>query len=228
MTAQSTTPTLHADIRTLIGKQSRQLRTIGKLPAVVYGNKQESVSITLDYRIFSKLFREVGTTTLIDLALDEKKTQKVLVHDIQTDPTTRKLIHVDLLLVNMKEKLQTQIPLNFIGSSDAVDVLGGILVHVKTEVEIECLPQDLIQELNVDISSLKTFDDAIRISDITLPAGMIILDEQDEVIVSITEPRSEEEMAALDEVSTVDAAAVPSETASGTDQVAEEAKDDKK
>jgi large subunit ribosomal protein L25 len=231
MSAQSIAPTLAAATRTVTGKQVKQLRTQGLLPAVVYGHNQASLSLTVPEKEFGKLFREVGSTTLIDLAVDGGKATKVLVHAVHKDPRRGHAIHVDFYLVNLKEKLHTAIPLVFEGVADAVDVLGGNLITVKDEVQVECLPQDLVQEITVDISVLKTFDDVIRISDITVPAGITITDDLEETVLSISAPRSEEEIAALDEAPVGTAAAeVASETKSGPDTapVAEGEKNAKK
>ena len=212
----SSSPTIKATSRAISGRKVSQLRNAGQVPAVMYGYKQEAVSLALDLRELTKLYRESGSTTLIDLVVDDKKPRKVLIHAVQKLPTTHSILHVDFFAVNLKEKLQTQIPLSFVGVADAVDTLGGTLITVKNEVEVECLPEDLIQELEVDISALKTFDDVIRASDLTLPSGMVILDDADEVILSVAQPRSEADMAALEEAvdTTLD---VASETTSGTD-----------
>lgn len=202
MTAQSasTTPTLTAQSRTLTGRKVRTLRNEGQIPAVVYGHNQDSLSLTLDQHSFEKLYSESGSTTLINLSVDEKTPVKVLIHDVQTDPLKHRITHADLYQVNLKEKLTTEIPLSFIGVADAVDILGGIFLTVRSEVEIECLPDDLVQELEVDISKLKTFDDSLTVADLVVPKGITILTEAEQVLASVTEPISEEELAALDEV----------------------------
>jgi large subunit ribosomal protein L25 len=224
-------PTLAAQSRTVIGKAVRQLRREGLLPAVMYGHNIESQSLSLDNRTFTKLFRQVGGSTLIDLAVDDAKPVKVLVHHVQEHPIKRIPEHVDFYIVNLKEKLQTSIPLEFIGVSDAEEVLGGTLNHVKDEVEVECLPQDLVAEIQVDVSSIKTFEDVLRISDIITPKGITILDDAEEVVVSVIEPRSEADMAELDEAPTTTETVVA--TAEGAapapvDAKSEENKKDKK
>jgi large subunit ribosomal protein L25 len=199
------------------GKQVRKLRLEGQIPAVVYGHNKESQALTIDQKEFVTTYREAGFSTLLDLSIGDQKPQKVLIHDIQSDGPTGRVLHVDFYIVNMKEKLQTEIELEFVGQAPAVEVDGGTLITVKSELNVECLPQDLVTSIEVDISKLVTFDDVIRVSDIPVPAGMEILDEPEEVVVSVAEPRSEEEMAALDEVDTTDVTAIESETASGTD-----------
>ena len=228
MSAQSIAPILAATTRTIIGKQVKQIRTQGLLPAVMYGHGLEGAVLSVSARDFTKLFYAVGNTTLVDLTIDGSKAVKVLIQTVHNEPRTRLPIHVDFYQVNLKEKLHTNIPLVFHGIADAVDALGGTLITVKDEVEVECLPQDLVQEITVDISSLKTFDDVIRISDIVVPAGITILDDADETVLSLSAPRSEEEMAALDEaVDGASVAAVESDTKSGTD-AAPAAESDKK
>ena len=198
MTAQSATPTLEAQSRTVAGKQVKQLRTQGILPAVLYGHDQKNLSLSLDAHSFEKLYNQVGSTTLLQLSVDGKAIGKVLVHDIQVHPVRRMITHADLYLVNLKEKLTTEVPLSFVGVADAVDILGGTFIATKDFVEIECLPDDLVQEIEVDITSLKTFDDALHVSDLVAPKGIVILDDADQVLASVSTPRSEDELADLD------------------------------
>lgn len=207
---------LAATSRNVIGKQVRALRREGLIPANVYGHKVENLTISLNGREFNKLFQHTGTTTLIDLKIDGKKATPVLVHEVQRTSPRREIQHVDLFAVNLKEKLRTAVPLTFIGISDAVETLGGILQTPKDEVEVECLPESLVQELMIDLSVLKTFDDQIKISDIILPSGVIILDDADEVIAIVNEQSSEEDLD-LDSDVVEDVASVESETKSGTE-----------
>lgn len=215
MTANS--HTFHADTREVEGKQVRSLRREGLLPAVLYGNHKEARSLMVSAHDFHKLYEEAGTTSLINLTIDKSKATKVLIHDVQLHPTRRNALHVDFFEVNMKEKLRTEVPVELTGTADAVEVEGGTLVIVKDTVEVECLPDDLVQELTIDISSLKTFEDVIRISDLVVPAGITLLEEAEDILVSVAEPRSEEEMAELDEAVVDTAGTVESEKGSGTD-----------
>lgn len=212
MTESAVTPTLHAVQRSTFGHQVGQLRRSGSVPAVMYGNKKESSSLVLNTREFDKLYAHAGTTTLINLVVGEDKPVKVLVHDLQRDPTTRRTIHIDFYQVNLKEKLHTEIPLEFVGTADVIELDGATFITVKDHVNVECLPEDLVQHIEVDISGLKTFDDTLHISDIIVPAGITIMDEVEETIASLAAPRSDEELAALDEVPEVeDAAAIEAE-----------------
>jgi len=183
-----------AATRTVSGKQVKYLRLEGQVPAVLYGNDKQGQTLSVDAREFGKLYHQAGGTTLINLGVDEHKPVKVLIHDVQLDPARRTVQHVDFLEVNLKEKLQTEIPLHIIGQTDLVDVQEGTILAVRDNVEVECLPEDLIQEIEVDISALTSFDDAIRVGDLKVPAGITILTDAEEMIVSIIPPRSDAEM----------------------------------
>ena len=179
---------------------AKQLRKIGRVPAVVYGNNFDNVSISLEKIAFNHLFREAGTSNLIELAIADMKPFKTLVHDLQRDPLTEEIIHVDFFKVNMKEKIHAEVPLNFIGESPAVINLDGSLITPVDAIEVECLPADLPSEIEVDVSILDDFEKNIKISDLNIPEGVEVLSEPEEVVVFVAEPRSEEELAELDAV----------------------------
>lgn len=195
---------LSAKKREITGKKVKQLRQKGLIPAVLYGRNIKPESISIEKIKFIKIFNEAGTSSLIDLKIDSDKSFKVLSHEPQRDPVTGDPIHVDFYRVRMDEKIRTEIPLNFTGESEAVKQLEGNLVTNKDAIEVECLPTDLISKIEVDISSLKTFEDTIKISDLKLPDSIEILHDQDEIIALVEEPRSEEELAELEETSAAD------------------------
>lgn len=194
------TPILRATTRTITGKQVKQLRNQGIMPGVVYGHDKSSQSLSINANDFSRLFASAGTSTLIDLVIDDQKPVKVLLHEPQLHPVKPHFVHADLYIVKMNEKLQTEIPLEFVGESAAVTDLDGTLTVVIDALEVECFPDKLVQHIEVDITPLKTLEDVIRVSDITAPAGIEFLADPEEVVATITPPRSEEEMAELDEV----------------------------
>jgi large subunit ribosomal protein L25 len=196
MTHAEITPTLTVTLRGDI--KTKALRREGLVPMELYGHGKDNRHLVAPVKDVTKLYRTFGETTLIEVIEGENKV-KVLFTEAQIHPMTHNLVHLDLHAVNLKEKVTAQVPISFVGVSPAVDGLGGTLIESKQEVEVECLPTDLPHELEVDITSLATFDDVLRISDITLPAGVELISEPDEVIASVQEPRSEEELAALDE-----------------------------
>jgi len=178
--------------------KAKHLRADGKIPAVVYGKNFENKSIALDKIIFSQTFKAAGTSNLIELAIDGDKPFKTLVHDLEKDPITGEIIHVDFFKVNMKEKIHAEIPLHFVGDSPAVMNLEGSLITPVDTIEIECLPADLPSAIEVDIAILDDFEKNIKISDLNIPEGVEVQNDPEEIIVFVQEPRSEEEMAELE------------------------------
>lgn len=187
---------LTAKLRT---DKANKIRSTGFIPAVVYGNEVKNINIALDKTEFMHIFRHAGTSNLIDLNIADKDKFKTLIHDTQTDPIHNEIIHVDFYKVNMKEKITTEIPLKFVGDSKAVIEMEGSLITPKDSIEVECLPSDLISEVEVDVSILDDFEKDIRISDLKLPQNIDVLDDPEDVVASVEEPRSEEELAELEE-----------------------------
>lgn len=187
-----------AKTRKIKGKQVKKLRSAGAIPAVVYGRGIASRDLSLDARAFEKMLRAAGESSLIDLAVDGDEPVKVLVHDVQYDPLRSVIIHADLRQVNMKEKLEANIALKFIGEAPAVKALGAILVRNIDEIAVRCLPQHLVHEIEVDLSSLKEFNDHVTVGDIAPPEGVEFLNGAKEIIILAQKPISEEELAALE------------------------------
>jgi large subunit ribosomal protein L25 len=160
------------------------------LPAVVYGKGLDSRSLKLNRIEFDKIFAVAGESNLINLDIDGQ-VAKVLVKDMQKDPVKNFVTHVDFYEVNMKEKVTAEIPLHFVGESKAVKELGGILVKEMHEVKVECLPGDLVDHFDVDISSLATLDDVIKVGDLSLPKDMELLLDPETTIAMVAEPKEE-------------------------------------
>ncbi len=216
-------PRVLAETRTVLGRKVKNLRLQGKTPVVVYGNGFNNQNITVDTKTFSKVVRDAGSSTLLDLAIDDKKPVKVLITDSQYDPMTGSVLHADLLQVKLDEKIEAEIPLSFVGESPAVKDLEGNLVTTKDAVRAEAYPQDLISEIEVDISVIVTFDDKITVGDLKVPANITILDDAEETLVVVTAPRSEEELEAELAPSTEEAEAA---AIAATEQASEKPKDE--
>jgi large subunit ribosomal protein L25 len=176
-------------------KLSAQLREPGEklqndqIPAVLYGKGIDNKVLKVKKNEFEKIFNEAGESNLIDLEV-ESETLKVLIKDIQRDVIKHTVSHIDFYQVNMKDKLTTEIPLNFVGESKAVKDLNAMLIKDFDVVEVSCLPSDLVDHIDVDITPLKEFDDAIRLEDLTLPKGIELETEYlDTIVVSVREPR---------------------------------------
>jgi len=167
-----------------------QIRKTGKIPAVFYGKKEISTPIMLSNAIFEKTLKEAGESTILHLKGDGINVD-VLIHDVDLDPVTDKPRHADFYAIEKDKKLAVKIPLEFIGVAPAVKDLGGILVKVMHEMEIEALPKDLPHKLEVDISPLISFTSVVMAKDIKLPSGVSLKIKPEEVIASVYEPKEE-------------------------------------
>lgn len=166
------------------------------LAGVIYGHGIETTSLKLNYNVFSKLFAEAGESNLITLSLSGKEFP-VLVKAVQKDVLKNTYLHIDFYKVNMKEKVKAEIPLEFIGESKAVREMSGLFLANLTEIAVECLPGDLVDHIDVDISVLQEFGDMIRVEDLKLPEGMDFVHEGNEVICVVEEPKRAEETASV-------------------------------
>ncbi len=192
------TVALSAQTRTLHGKQNKKLRLDGLIPAVIYGQAQDNIMLSVDAKSFRRIFADAGQSTIVELTVDKDK-QNVLIHEIENHPVTGEITHIDFLRINMNQTIRTEVPLHFVGESPAVYQEEGTLIKNTEEVEVETLPAHLPQHIEVDISSLDDFEKTIHISDIVAPEGVTILSDPEELVAKVDPPRSEEEMAALDE-----------------------------
>lgn len=185
--------------RDVAGKGLNKYRKQGLLPAVVYGHKIAAKNLWVNVGDFKKVYGQAGESTIIELAVDEKNKVNVLIHDTQEDPMTGEPIHVDLFQVNMDEKIETEVPLEFVGEAPAVKELSGMLIKNIDTVSVSCLPADLPAKIAVDVSSLKTFDDHIIVESLVISPKVKVLSDGGTIVASIAPPRTDEEMAQLDE-----------------------------
>jgi len=161
------------------------------IPAVLYGADIENMSLEIDRKSFAKVFKDVGET-LIDLDVEGKK-YSVLIHDTQVNPLTQDLIHVDFYQPNLKEEVETEVPIELIGEAPALKLGGTLIVNMK-EISVRALPKDLPSKIVIDVSSLVTFEDEITAKDIKLPQGVTIeIENPEEVIAQVVEPENVEE-----------------------------------
>jgi len=168
------------------------LRREGLLPAVVFGHGRASDNVSVDAKAFESLRRHAGPNTLIDLSIDGKKPAPVLVQQVQHHPVTRKPIHLDLYVVKMTEELTVDVQLVSEGESEAVKDRNGTLLHVIEHIRVKALPDHLPQSVRYSIESLATFDDVIKVSDLSLPSDVTLLTDPNEVVAKVLPPRVEE------------------------------------
>jgi large subunit ribosomal protein L25 len=172
------------------------VRTTGNIPGVFYGPKVSSTAITVNGPEFMKVWREAGESSVITLS-GVGEDHDALIHDISKDPVRDTVTHVDFYVIEKGKKVQVAVPLEFVGESAAVKTLGGVLIKVIHELEIEALPKDLPHAIEVDISALVDFEAQIKVSDIKLPSGVTAEVDGDEVVVLVSAPKEEvEEVAA--------------------------------
>jgi large subunit ribosomal protein L25 len=168
------------------------LRKAGQIPAVFYGAGKDTTSITISTTEFKKIWREAGESSAVKISMTGTNIDS-LIHEVQVDPVTGEPLHVDFLAIDMKKKIRVKVPLSFVGVSNAVKTGIGNLVKVLHEIEIEALPADLPHTLVVDISKLETLNDQVFVSDIKLPAGVVVINNLGDVIASIIEQVEEKE-----------------------------------
>ncbi len=179
-------------------------RSQGKVPAVFYGPKAASTSISVNEPEFMKVWRAAGESTVITLSGDGED-HDALIHDVVRDPVTERVLHADFYIIEKGKKVEVAVPLEFVGESAAVKTLGGILIKVLHELEIEALPKDLPHAIEVDISSLVDFEVQIKVSDLKLPAGVTAKAEAEEVVALVSAAKEEvEEVAAPIDMSAIE------------------------
>lgn len=170
-----------------------QLRAQKLVPAVVYSKGQEAVKLSIHPVEFEKVYHEAGESSLIDLNFEDGSLKKVLINEVQNDPIKRRVLHVDFYEVDLAKKVSAPVELEFVGEAPVAKNEGGIVVKHLQEIEIECLPMDLIKKFKVDISSLTDFSDAIHVKDLKISDKITILNNLDDVVVNVSEPRTAEE-----------------------------------
>jgi len=182
---------LHAKKREVTGSKVKALRRSGILPAVMYGAGIESVPLELDQHETAKTLAHVGASTLISLKVGNAP-HHVLLREVQRDYIRGDILHIDFLKVSMDVAIRTEVPLELVGESLAVKEIGGLLVSGLNEIEVEALPGNLPDRIEVDISSLVNMDDVITVADLVIGEGIEVLTGKDEVIASVVYQEVEE------------------------------------
>jgi large subunit ribosomal protein L25 len=180
--------------RTEPRKRNHAMRAQGSIPGVIYGHRVDPVSVSVPRREFDRAFHKAGRTQLLDLQIDgEGKPRKVLVRQVQYNPRSGQPLHVDFYQVNLKEKIAAEVPIVLVGESPAVLRRDGELAQNLHSLKVNCLPADIPEHIEVDVSGLENVDDAIRISELTIPDGVEVTSDPDDVVVKVAAPRVVEE-----------------------------------
>jgi large subunit ribosomal protein L25 len=179
--------------RKVLGKKVKNLRREGLVPAVLYGHETDSVPLQVEERELNRVLAQAGGHRLIALKVGRaRKRQMALARDVQWDVITGKPLHVDFYAVVMTEKITTEVPLLFVGEAPAAEEVGAMVLQGLDEVEIECLPGDLIEAIEVDLSGLEEIDQAIYVGDLRLPPTVDVLTDAEELVAKVTWAAAEE------------------------------------
>lgn len=197
-----------AQKRTLLGRKVKSLRRRGVLPANVYGKKVDSVSIELPLDDFEKIYKKAGVTGLVELTVSGK-VHPVLIHNIQYDPVTMDPIHVDFYHVDLREKVTAKVPVVLIGDAPAVSGKVGVLLTLLDEIEVEALPADLPDKIEISVGNLSTVDQTIKVADIQIASLVKIVTPGDRDVVKVAPlvSKAAEKLAAEEEAAKAAAAA---------------------
>ena len=218
---------LKADKRLASGKGvARKSRAAGRVPAIVYGEGMEPVAIEVDRREFVTALRtDAGMNVLLDLEIDGATTL-ALTRELQRDPVKGTLLHADFVKVDRTHAIELEVPVHVVGESPGVKE-GGALEHPLFQVHVKCLPTDVPESIDADISGLG-IGDTLRVSDLAAGRDFEILTDPETVVALVTAPVSEEELVAMEAAAAVEAAggAEPVEGAEPRDEEAEEAEGD--
>jgi len=193
---------LSYEVRTQTGKGSaRKLRSAGKLPAILYGPEIDAVMLTLDCAELMKALQgKSPENILLDLRIDsdEKgKPKKVMIKEIQRDPVKRDYLHVDLFEISLKKELEVDIPIHLVNTPIGV-TQGGILQHVRREVKVSCMPDDLVDKIEIDVSGLD-IGQSLHMEDISFPSGLKSLEDGDVTVLTVVAPTIAAEVEEVEE-----------------------------
>lgn len=210
---------LYGQPRLVVGHQVKKLRAHGNVPASVYGRNVKSASLTLEIKKFLELYAQVGETKVIDLVIGSEK-RPVLIHHVQRHPVDGRILHVEFLQVDLKQKVKTRVPIILDGQSPAVTSHEGVLLTLLDEIEVEALPRELPEKIHVDLAGLTAVGNEVKVSDISITTGVEILTDVDAVVVRIGAliTREAEKEAAVEEAAaaaTAVSATAPAATTPG-------------
>ncbi len=201
--------------RTIMGKATKRLRKAGLIPGNITGHNQEPQAVQIDEISFDRLRRSGAVRSIISLRLPDASTQTALVRRVQRNPRSGKIVHIDFFRVSLTERISMRVSLHFVGESPAVKNEGGVLLHLLEALEVECTASDIVDALDVDITSLTEIDATLHASDVKLPANYTLVTDPEEPIAKVAATRAEaaaeEAAAAPAEATPVPAATTPEE-----------------
>jgi large subunit ribosomal protein L25 len=205
--------------RQVVGKKVAALRRQGVTPANVYGRNLESKAVEVETAVLTHLLRSAGRNVIIDLRIeDEKSPRPVMLRGLQRDPVTSRILHVDFYQVSLTQKMRSEVPLVLVGKAPAVAELGGILLQNVDSIMVEALPGDIPVHVEVDVSMLARFDDAVHVRELPIDLTKVhVMTEPDLVVAKVAAPR----LAAAEEEAEVAAEAVAEAPAAAEEEAVE-------
>lgn len=209
---------LSAHPRSVIGKRVKHLRRQGYVPATVYGHDVSPLSIQVDAREFRAVHIAAGDAQLIDLVIDSQPARPVIIHSTQIDPRRNTTMHVEFYQANLRQKLTASIPIHITGESPATKQ-GAMVLPVLDHLVVECLPDDLPAQIELDVSGLTEVGDALHVRDIPIDHSRVeVKANEDDVVVKIEAPQAGIEE--VEEPIEAEAAVAGEEQAAGTEETA--------
>src|SRR5687768_4979627 len=204
--------------------EARRVRAAGKIPAVVYGDKSEAAVISVDPKILLRILHsESGVNTLISLKFEGEGDTRVLVRDYQVDPVTQRPLHVDFYRIAMDKVLRVTVPIMLIGEPKGVKAQGGVLDFVNRDIEVECLPADIPEHIDIDVSEL-LINQGIRVRDLPADSKWKVLTDADAMIIHVVTPKVE----VVEEPAAAAVAAAPGATPAEPEVIKKGKKDEEK
>lgn len=222
--------TLVANKREALGRKVKKVRATGQIPATVYGKNVKSVSVSVPTDKFVQMYDEVGETGLVELLIEDKKGatgqpagKQVLIHNVQKDPVTWSILHIEFHQVDLKVKVHANVPLVTIGESPAVTQKRGVVLHILDEIEVEALPADLPEKIEVDVAALIEVNAEVKVGDLRIPKGVTVLSDSALTVVKIGSlvTREAEAEAAAEAAKAAEVAAASAEGETGAAQKTE-------
>jgi large subunit ribosomal protein L25 len=178
--------------REVMGKATKRLRKAGIIPANIFGHHESSQPVQIDAIAFDQLVRAHHATGIIALRQPGNgATQTALIRHVQHDPRSGKIIHIDFFRVSLTERITSKVPLHFVGEAPAVKLEGGVLLHLMDALDVECEAGDLVQYVEVDVTSLTEIDAILHAGDVKLPTSYTLLTDPKEGIAKIAATRAE-------------------------------------
>ena len=210
---------LTLDARDAHGKANKRLRRDGIVPGIVFGKGEPSTPVQVDAKVFETLYRQAGRTSVVNMRLPgASATASGIIKSVQRNPLSGGAIHVDFFLVNLTTEMEIDVPLVFTGEAPAVEETGGTLLHNLSSIHVKALPNDIPQQVVVDVSVLHSLDVAIHVRDLSLNRDLVqVLTDGETLVATVVPPRIEEEPEPVLTVEVLEAAAAEAAEGEGAE-----------